>query len=400
MSIFENLGARPEDPIFGLMREFKEDARPDKMNLSIGIYMDESLSTPVVEAAYLAEKKLLEQRESKRYLPIMGCPDFIQAVKELIFGVTFAKDKRIIGAQALGGTGALSIATKLLKIAGVKTIAISDPTWVNHRNLIEDALLNSSEYPYHDRKNNRLAFDELIKFLKECAEGTVILLHAVCHNPTGIDPTTEQWKEISQLMLKRKLIPLFDCAYQGFGRGLAEDVESIKLFIDDGHELFVCYSFSKNMGLYCERVGAFFAVCKEEKKAEDVASQVERIIRGNYSNPPRHGGRIASTILLDKTLRALWETELTQMRNRMIAMRSALIAELAALNIDLSSIKNQYGMFCLLNISPNHVEMLREKKAIYVTRKGRISFSGLTAKRAKFLAQAIHEMKNLENAQQ
>jgi len=381
--MFQNVPLAPPDSILGLTGAFLKDPNPAKINLSIGVYCDETGKTPVLASVKEAETRLLATDRSKGYLPIDGSPEYGKSVRELMFGArhpVIAND-RAATAHTPGGTGALRVAADLIKkILPGATVWVSDPTWPNHPQILQAAGVACKTYPYFDAAYNALAFDALLAALAQIPAGDVVLLHACCHNPSGIDPTTEQWSRIGQMLAQRGVLPLVDFAYQGFGRGLREDAEGLLALLDACPEALIASSFSKNFGLYKERVGALTVVAQDADSVERMQSQVKAVIRANYSNPPAHGGQIVTTILGDSALRAQWEQEVTQMRNRINGMRSEFVARLQTLGVsrDFSFIARQLGMFSFSGLTPQQVERLKAEFGIYIVGNGRINVAGMT----------------------
>jgi aspartate/tyrosine/aromatic aminotransferase len=395
--MFEKFTMAPPDPILGLTDAFKKDPNPNKINLGVGVFQDETGKTPTLECVKRAEEKLLAQGSAKTYLPIEGTAEYGQHVRRLLFGRDHAlvADGRAVTAQAPGGTGALRLASDLLKSKlGAKCVWISDPTWANHPAIFNAAGLETRSYAYYDADTRGLAFDKLLDTLKQTAPGDVVLLHACCHNPSGVDPTPEQWREIAALAKKQGFLPLFDFAYQGFGDGVEEDALPVRAFADAGIEILVCSSFSKNFGLYNERVGALTLVARDQEAAARALSQLKSTVRSNYSNPPFHGGAVVSTVLGDPELSALWLKEVNAMRERIARMRSLFVETLAKKGVkqDFSFIVRQKGMFSFAGISPEQVDLLRDQHAIYAVRSGRINVAGMSESTMERLCGAIAEV--------
>jgi aspartate/tyrosine/aromatic aminotransferase len=381
--MFENLQMAPPDPILGLTDAFKKDPNPNKINLGVGVFQDEAGKTPTLECVKRAEAKLLAQGAPKTYLPIEGSADYGRHVRGLLFGADGAlvSDGRAITAQAPGGTGALRLAADLAKSKlGSKRVWVSDPTWANHQAIFGAAGLESVNYPYYDAATRGLAFEKMLEALAKAGPGDLVLLHTCCHNPSGVDPTPEQWGAIAALAKKQGFLTLFDFAYQGFGDGVEEDAFAVRKFAELGLEMFVCSSFSKNFGLYNERVGALTLVASSKEVADKALSQLKVTVRTNYSNPPFHGGAIVSTVLSDPELRALWLTEVNAMRDRIARMRSLFVETLKQKGVkqDFSFITKQKGMFSFAGISPEQVDKLKEQYAIYAVRSGRINVAGMS----------------------
>tara|TARA_B100000745_G_scaffold157173_1_gene102901 strand:+ start:832 stop:2022 length:1191 start_codon:yes stop_codon:yes gene_type:complete len=392
--MFENIQAAPADPILGLTDAFNTDSREQKVNLGVGVYKDDAGKTPVLSTVKKAEALVLETETTKSYLAISGSPAYGACVQPLLFGQdsSIIADKRAQTAQAPGGTGALRIAADFYaKQCANKTVWISDPTWANHVAIFKAAGLEIKTYTYYDPETRGLNFEQMIADLAEAKPGDMVLLHGCCHNPTGIDPTREQWQTLADLSTKNGWLPLFDFAYQGFASGIEEDAAGLRLFAKQHEELLIASSFSKNFGLYNERVGAFTLVAKNAEQAACAFSQVKIVIRSNYSNPPAHGGKVVQTILDDEALRSEWESELTEMRQRIRTMRTALVDGLKARGVDqdFSFISEQNGMFSFSGLTKEQVEKLKENDAIYIVGSGRINVAGITSGNIDYLCDAI-----------
>lgn len=392
--MFEAVPTAPPDPILGITEAFQADPRPSKINLSVGVYKDSGGATPVLGVVKEAERRLLDQEKSKGYKPISGDPEYCRLVQALLFGAEheIAQNARAATAHTPGGTGALRVAADYLHSCHPDvTVWSSDPTWENHRKIFEAAGLRQGSYPYFSAGNNALDLDGMLGKLDTLPRGDVVLLHACCHNPSGVDPSPEQWERIAEVVARRGLLPLVDFAYQGFGQGLAADAEGLLTLARAAEELMVCSSFSKNFGLYNERTGALTVVAKERAAAQAVLSQLKICIRTNYSNPPAHGGAIVSTILGDPELRARWESELADMRARIHAMREQFAKELEqkGAKADFSFITRQKGMFSFSGLSREQVERLKSDHAVYIVGSGRINVAGMTADNMGPLTDAI-----------
>ncbi|MDP5146516.1 aspartate/tyrosine/aromatic aminotransferase [Shewanella sp. ULN5] len=392
--IFSQVSQAPADPILGLTDTFKADNRAHKVNLGVGIYKDEAGQTPVLKSVKKAEAKLLEIEKSKNYLGIEGVQAYNQVVQTLLFGENseLVNQHRAVTAQAPGGTGALRVAAEFLATNTTsKTIWVSNPTWANHHNIFESAGLTVKEYQYYVAASHDMDFDAMLADLDQASAGDIVLLHGCCHNPTGIDLNIEQWKLVAQLCLEKSLLPLFDFAYQGFGAGIEEDAQGLRAVAKVVPELLVANSFSKNFGLYNERIGAVTLVAEDKATAERSFSQIKKTIRSNYSNPPAHGGLIVSTILADDALRSEWEAELTEMRQRIAQMRTLLVETLIAEGVtqDFSFISRQNGMFSFSGLNKDQVNRLRDEFAIYIVGSGRISVAGLTKDNMPAVCKAI-----------
>nr|WP_314419825.1 amino acid aminotransferase [uncultured Erwinia sp.] len=392
--MFERIAAAPADPILGLADLFRADDRPNKINLGIGVYKDETGKTPVLTSVKKAEQYLLENETTKNYLSIDGIADFGRCTQELLFSADSAliSAKRARTAQTPGGTGALRIAADFIANQTSATrVWVSNPSWPNHKNVFAAAGLEVCEYAYYDAANHALDFDALVSSLSEAQAGDVVLFHGCCHNPTGIDPTAAQWEELAKLSLAKGWLPLFDFAYQGFARGLEEDAEGLRIFAASHQELIVCSSYSKNFGLYNERVGAFTLVAAEATVADTAFSQVKATIRANYSNPPSHGAAVVATILSNSALRALWEQELADMRQRIQRMRQLFVNTLQDKGAkgDFSFIINQNGMFSFSGLTKDQVVRLREEFGVYAVNSGRVNVAGMTPDNMSPLCEAI-----------
>lgn len=392
--MFESISAAPADPILGLADLFRADDRPHKINLGIGVYKDETGNTPVLTSVKKAEQYLLENETTKNYLSIDGLADFARCTQELLFGA----ENSLIGAgrartaQTPGGTGALRVAADFLATqTQVKRVWVSNPSWPNHKNVFNAAGLEVCEYAYYDAENHQLDFDGMLAALQEARAGDVVLFHGCCHNPTGIDPTAEQWSQLAQLSQAKGWLPLFDFAYQGFARGLNEDAEGLRIFAASHQELIVASSYSKNFGLYNERVGAITLVAADAATADTAFSQVKYTIRANYSNPPAHGAAVVATILSNQALRTIWEQELTDMRQRIQRMRQLFVNTLAEKGAtrDFSFIIRQNGMFSFSGLTKDQVIRLREESGVYAVNSGRVNVAGMTPDNMSALCEAI-----------
>lgn len=395
--IFTQVSQAPADPILGLTDAFKADERPHKVNLGVGIYKNEAGQTPVLNSVKKAEAILLETEQTKNYLGIEGVLTYNQVVQGLLFGQdsNIIANKRAATAQAPGGTGALRVAAEfLLSNTTSRTIWVSNPTWANHQNIFETAGLTVKQYGYYVAETHDMDFDAMVEDLSNAAAGDVVLLHGCCHNPTGIDLNLEQWKVIGQLCLEKSLLPLFDFAYQGFGVGIEEDAQGLRAVAAIVPELLVANSFSKNFGLYNERIGAVTLVAEDAETALRSFSQIKKTIRANYSNPPAHGGLIVSTIVSNAELRAEWELELAEMRQRIAQMRTLFVDSLKAEGVqqDFSFISRQNGMFSFSGLNKDQVARLRDEFAIYIVGSGRISVAGLTQENMPVVCKAIAQV--------
>ena len=392
--MFESISAAPADPILGLADLFRADDRPHKINLGIGVYKDETGNTPVLTSVKKAEQYLLENETTKNYLSIDGLADFARCTQELLFGAEnpLIAAGRARTAQTPGGTGALRVAADFLATqTAVKRVWVSNPSWPNHKNVFNAAGLEVCEYAWYDAENHQLDFDGMLAALQEAKAGDVVLFHGCCHNPTGIDPTAEQWSQLAQLSQAKGWLPLFDFAYQGFARGLNEDAEGLRIFAASHQELFVASSYSKNFGLYNERVGAITLVAADAATADTAFSQVKYTIRANYSNPPAHGAAVVATILSNQALRTIWEQELTDMRQRIQRMRQLFVNTLAEKGAtrDFSFIIQQNGMFSFSGLTKDQVIRLRDEFAVYAVNSGRVNVAGMTPDNMSALCEAI-----------
>ncbi len=392
--MLERIEAAPKDAILGLTETFKADPRSEKINLSVGVYQDETGKTPLLECVKEAERRLAASPTTKSYLPISGLGEYCEAVAELAFGVGAEplSRKRVAWAQTPGGTGALRVAADFIhaNLPGA-SVWLSEPTWPNHPQIFAAGGVATKGYPYFNAKANSLDSEGMLAAIGKMPAGDVILLHGCCHNPTGIDPTPDEWKRIADAVYQRGLLPLLDFAYQGFADGIDEDAAGLQAFVRPGAEMLACSSFSKNFSLYRERVGALFAVASTAESARNVQSQIDKVIRANYSNPPGHGAEVVATILHDAALRKQWEGEVATMRNRINGMRAELVKALSAHGVpgDYSFISRQRGMFSFSGLTKEQVDQLRDKYAIYVVGSGRINVAGLTPSNLGCVAQCI-----------
>lgn len=392
--MFEKITAAPADPILGLTDIFRADARPNKINLGIGVYKDETGKTPVLTSVKKAEQYLLENETTKNYLGIEGIPAFASCTQVLLFGKEspIVADRRVRTAQTPGGTGGLRVAADFIaNQTSAKRIWISNPSWPNHKNVFSAVGLEVLEYAYYDAANHALDFDGLLNSLKQAQAGDVVLFHGCCHNPTGIDPTAEQWAQLAELSVANGWLPLFDFAYQGFAKGLEEDAQGLRIFAAKHQELIVASSYSKNFGLYNERVGACTIVAADAETADRAFSQVKAAIRANYSNPPSHGAAVVATILGNDALRAMWEQELTDMRQRIHRMRQLFVNTLQEKGAqqDFSFIIQQNGMFSFSGLTKEQVLRLREEFGVYAVNSGRVNVAGMTPDNMAPLCEAI-----------
>lgn len=392
--MFENIPLAAADPILGLLDIFRADDRQNKINLGIGVYKDETGRTPVLTSVKKAEQFLLENETSKNYLGIDGLPEFARCTQVLLFGAGSAliSAQRARTAQTPGGTGGLRVAADFLaKNTRTKRVWISNPTWPNHKNIFAAVGLDTADYAYYDAVQHTLDFDGMLNSLQEAQAGDVVLFHGCCHNPTGIDPTAAQWRVLAELSRSKGWLPLFDFAYQGFARGLEEDAEGLRIFTQNHDEMIIASSYSKNFGLYNERVGACTLVAADAATADKVFSQVKSCIRANYSNPPAHGAAIVATILGNEAMKALWEQELTEMRQRIQRMRQLFVTTLKEKGAqqDFSFIKEQNGMFSFSGLTKEQVLRLRGEFGVYAVNSGRVNVAGMTPDNMAQLCEAI-----------
>ena len=388
MNFFDTVEMAPPDPILGLNTAFKADPRSNKVNLSIGAYKTDDLQPLVLAAVRKAEQQILAEGMDKEYLSQDGNPEYVKRSIRLIFDT---EQDNIFGAQAPGGTAGVRLAAEFLSQIGSQAIYIPDPTWANHNQIFTRAGLEVESYPYYDAEHQEFTKSGMVEAIKSIPSGNPILLHACCHNPTGIDPTPADWKEISTVIKAQGLLPVFDFAYQGFGQGIDEDAMAVRHFLAAGHQMLIANSYSKNFGLYGERIGGFYVVTSDVGTTERIKSQVMRIIRANYSNPPLHGSRIIAAVLASDSLRQEWETELATMRERISGMRKALAEGLNAggSSVDFSFMHKQNGMFSYSGLSKDVVERLREEYAIYMPTNGRLNVAGLSPKNLDYVVEAI-----------
>ncbi|KVD80635.1 aromatic amino acid aminotransferase [Burkholderia sp. ABCPW 14] len=392
--MFEHIHAYPGDPILSLFQAFQRDPEPRKVNLSIGLYYDESGAVPVLDSVRAAAARLSERHGAHTYLPMEGLADYRRALQSLVFGADSAalRDKRIATVQTVGGSGALRLGADLLKrYFPDSAIWIGDPTWDNHRVLFAAAGLDVHTYPYYDAATNGIRFDAMMATLDTLPARAIVLLQPCCHNPTGIDLSREQWREIVALCSRRGLIPFLDIAYQGFGDGLDDDASPIRAMTDAGLPVVVSNSFSKNFSLYGERCGGLSIACANESEAAQVLSQIQAGVRRIYSSPPLYGARLISTVLNDAALAQQWDRDVTAMRERIKRMRSALAERLAARlpGTSFGYLVEQRGMFSYTGLAPAEVDALREDNGVYLLRSGRACVAGLSDANVDYVANAI-----------
>ncbi len=388
--MFENFSLAPPDPILGLNAVFEKDPRPFKLNLTVGVFKDDQGRTPILESVRQAEAKIFQTQKTKGYLPIEGGKDFTDQVNRLILGEDFDFG-RVATAHTPGGTGALRAAADTLsKVMPGRRFWVSNPTWANHNAVFQAAGFPVLSYVYLDAAKTGLDFDGLIRQLEQEGQpGDAVCLHACCHNPTGIDPTSAQWAVLSEVLAKKRMLPFIDFAYQGFGDGLEADAKPISILLKDHSELVICGSFSKNFGLYSERVGALLMISADSKITESVLSQMRVAIRCNYSNPPRHGEAIVATILGDPQLSKLWRSEVDAMRKRISEMRVGFIEGMKKRGKDFSFLASQKGMFSYTGLNAMQADWLKQEKGIYIVGTGRINVAGLTSDTLESVCDAV-----------
>jgi aromatic-amino-acid transaminase len=393
-SLFTAVEMAPRDPILGLNEQFTADPNPSKVNLGVGVYFNDEGKLPVLACVAEAEKQLLASPKSKGYLPIDGIAVYDKAVQGLVFGADHVAvtGGRIATVQALGGTGGLKVGADFLKrLSPGAKVLISDPSWENHRALFTNAGFSVDSYPYYDAATRGIRFEALLAALKAAAPGTIVVLHACCHNPTGCDLTPAQWEQIAATCQAGNLVPFLDMAYQGFGKGIAEDGAAVKLFMATGQNIFVSTSFSKSFSLYGERVGALSLVCSSAEECSRVLSQLKIVIRTNYSNPPTFGATVVATVLNTPALRAMWEEELAGMRQRIKATREQLFTKLQAVGVkgDLSYITAQIGMFSYSGLSVAQMQRLRSEFGVYGVDSGRICVAAINSRNIDVVVAAL-----------
>ncbi len=394
--MFEDVTAAPPDAILGLTDAFRRDSNPNKVNLGVGVYKDDTGHTPILSAVKKAEQRLCDTQDTKSYMPINGAPAYGKAVQALLFGSDHevVQSGRACTAHTPGGTGALRVGGDFLKkLNPDASLWVSSPTWANHKGVFTAAGFTIKDYPYYDKASKTLDFDAMLESLKAVPAGDVVLLHVCCHNPTGVDPSEEQWAAIAEAAAVGGWTPFLDFAYQGFGVSIEADRTPIRLMLEQVSEVLIASSFSKNVGLYQDRTGALTIVAADTEQAAAAFSHVKATIRVNYSNPPAHGGWIVSTIMEDEALRAEWEAELASMRVRIHEVRQQLVAGLAAqgVDIDFSFITTQNGMFSFSGLSDDQVAFLRDEKGIYIVKGGRINVAGITSANIDYLCVSLAE---------
>ncbi len=394
MSLFSSVEMAPRDPILGLNEQYTADTNPNKVNLGVGVYFDDNGKLPLLQCVQAAEKAMMDKPTPRGYLPIDGIAAYDNAVKALVFGADsqVVTSGRVATVQAVGGTGGLKLGADFLKRLNPEAkVLISDPSWENHRAIFQNAGFEVASYRYYDAANRAIDFDGMIADLNAAAAGTVVVLHACCHNPTGYDITAAQWDKVIEVVKAKNLVAFLDMAYQGFGHGIAEDGAVIGKFIAAGLNIFVSTSFSKSFSLYGERVGALSVVATDKEEASRVLSQLKVVIRTNYSNPPTHGGAVVAAVLNNPELRALWEKELGEMRVRIKEMRQKLVDGLKAAGVkqDMSFITTQIGMFSYSGLSKDQMVRLRSEFGVYGTDTGRMCVAALNSKNIEHVCASI-----------
>ena len=392
--MFNKLDLAPADPILGLSAAFKRDSNPNKINLGVGVYQNSSGETPILKCVSVAEQRNISKATTKSYLSIDGTAEYNSAVQKLLLGDEheIIAEGRAVSVQSPGGTGALRTAADFItRHFPSARIWLSQPTWANHSKIFESAGLEIITYPYFDPAQNGIAFEAMIESLKEADHGDVVLLHGCCHNPTGVDPSPEQWHELSDLSKERGWIPLVDFAYQGFGENLDQDAAGLRILCSTGSELLIASSFSKNFGLYQDRIGALTLIAETSEAALNSLSHLKIGIRTSYSNPPAHGSAIVTEILNDSELRNLWISEVDEMRSRITEIRNLFVTTLRekGASRDFSYIARQRGMFSYSGLSNEQVESLRNEHSIYIVEGGRINVAGMTKSNMNTLCSAI-----------
>ncbi len=394
MSLFSAVEMAPRDPILGLNDQFAADTNPSKVNLGVGVYFDDNGKLPLLQCVQAAEKAMMEKPTPRGYLPIDGIAAYDSAVKGLVFGAEsdVVKSGRVATVQAVGGTGGLKIGADFLhRLNPNAKVLISDPSWENHRAIFQNAGFEVGSYRYYDAANRAINFEGMIADLSAAEAGTVVVLHACCHNPTGYDITAAQWDKVIDIVKTKNLVAFLDMAYQGFGYGIAEDGAVIGKFVAAGLNIFVSTSFSKSFSLYGERVGGLSVVANDKDEAARVLSQLKIVIRTNYSNPPTHGGAVVAAVLNNPELRAMWEKELGEMRVRIKEMRQKLVDGLKAAGVkqDMSFITTQIGMFSYSGLSKDQMVRLRSEFGVYGTDTGRMCVAALNSKNIEHVCASI-----------
>jgi aromatic-amino-acid transaminase len=396
-SPFLHIEQAPPDPIIGLTEAFNQDPNPAKVNLGVGVYQDAAGKVPVLQVVREVESRWYQQEATKSYLPIDGLPAYNQAVQKLLFGADsqVIAESRAVTVQALGGTGGLKVGADFLRrFLPDSGVWISNPSWENHQMLFESAGFQVNSYPYYDAESHGLDFNGMLETLKRLPARSIVVLHACCHNPTGVDLSSEQWSLVIDVVRRAELVPFLDFAYQGFGQSLEDDAYAVRAFTEAGIPCLIASSFSKSFALYRERVGALTITTTGAEESKRLLSQVKRIIRTNYSSPPSHGAQLVALTLADAELRRSWEAELSEMRQRILQMREKFVAKLIEKGVeqDFSFIKNQQGMFSYSGLTPDQVKALREKYSLYIVGTGRICLAAMNDKNIDYICNAIADI--------
>ena len=391
---FARVEMAPRDPILGLTELYNADTNKNKVNLGVGVYYDDDGRVPLLKCVRRAEQALVENAAPRSYLPIDGLASYDKAVQQLLFGKSARalSEGRVVTVQTLGGTGGLKVGADFLRrLLPDAQVWLSDPSWENHRGLFENAGFKVNTYPYYDAASHGVNFEGMLSSLDGLPAGSVVVLHACCHNPTGVDLNLDQWRKVQSVVAARQLLPFVDIAYQGFGDGLDADATVVRLFAEGGGPVLVANSFSKSFSLYGERVGALSVVGESGEETARVLSQLKRLVRTNYSNPPTHGAKIVSTVLESDELGSMWETEVTQMRDRIRAMRRQLVdaIERRVAKADFEFVVNQRGMFSYSGLSKDQVRRLREEFSVYAIDTGRICMAALNSRNIDYVATSI-----------
>jgi len=396
-SPFAQIEQAPPDPIIGLTEAFNNDSNPGKVNLGVGVYQDATGKVPVLNVVREAESRWYAQEATKSYLGIDGLPAYIKEVQKLLFGTEsqILAEGRAVTIQGLGGTGSLKIGADFLRrFLPDSQVWISNPSWENHQMLFEAAGFKVNSYPYYDPETHGLDFNGMLEALKKLPARSIVVLHACCHNPTGVDLSDEQWRLVVDVVKQRQIVPFLDFAYQGFGESLESDAFAVRAFAEAGIQCLIANSFSKSFALYRERVGALTILTESAEESKRVLSQVKRVIRTNYSSPSSHGAQLVAMVLADAELRAQWEKELAGMRERILQMRGTFVENLRLKGVeqDFSFIKNQRGMFSYSGLSPEAVKTLREKYSLYIVGTGRICVAAMNDKNIGYICEAIADV--------
>lgn len=396
MSIYPEYPLVKEDPIFGIVEQFLSDRRETKVDLTIGILKNENLNPYLLHSVELAEEKIFQKRQAKTYLPILGNAQYIHFMKQCAFGEKTASelDDSFFGMQTIGGTGALYMACKLLRLSGTQSILLSKPTWPNHSKIATSLGYKVEFFPYYNMQEHTVDFSAMASYLRKSPSGSIIIFQPSCHNPTGADLLEEQWRILADIVQEKKLTVIFDMAYQGLGRGLEQDAYPIRLFVSLSIECIVAMSSAKNFGLYGERPGALFFFIRESSKKRAIASVAKSMVRENYSNPPRHGAGIVAEILSSPDLQQLWQKELWSMQSRIQATRDSLAVSFSQCtgHSKFSYLRRQFGLFSCLGCSPDEAACLQKEYGIYITMEGRINVTGLNSKNIPYVVEAVSKV--------